>query len=53
VCPKPSNSAASLDRLIVCAVEAADVGYGTDLSPEVAAALPELLDAILIDLDRN
>jgi hydrogenase maturation protease len=40
------------DRLIVYAVEAADVGFGTDLSPEVAAALPELLDAVLTDLER-
>jgi hydrogenase maturation protease len=40
-------------RLIVYAVEAADVGFGTDLSPEVAAALPELLDAVLTDLERS
>lgn len=38
------------DRLIVYAVEAADVGDGADLSPAVAAALPELLDAVLTDL---
>lgn len=38
------------DRLIVYAVEAANVGEGTELSPAVAGALPELLDAILTDL---
>ncbi len=38
------------DRLIVYAVEAANVSDGTDLSPAVAAALPELLDAVLTDL---
>ena len=37
-------------KLIVYAVEAADLGAGSDLSPAVAAALPELLDAILTDL---
>jgi hydrogenase maturation protease len=41
------------ERLIVYAVEAADVGYGTELSPEVAGALPELLDAVLTDLERS
>ena len=41
------------ERLIVYAVEAADVGYGTDLSPAVAAALPELLDAVRIDLEHE
>ncbi len=41
------------DHLIVYAVEAADVGFGTELSPEVAAALPELLDAIRTDLERS
>jgi hydrogenase maturation protease len=41
------------ERLVVYAVEAADVGFGTELSPEVAAALPELLDAVLTDLERR
>jgi hydrogenase maturation protease len=41
------------DRLLVYAVEAADVGYGTELSPAVAAALPELLDAVLTDLEKG
>jgi hydrogenase maturation protease len=38
------------ERLIIDAVEAADVGHGTGPSPAVAATLPELLDAILADL---
>jgi len=38
------------DRLIAYAVEAADLGDGTELSPAVAAALPELLDAVLTDI---
>ena len=29
---------------------AADVGFGTDLTPEVAAALPALLDGVLADI---
>lgn len=37
-------------RMLVYAVEAADVGLGTGLSPEVAAALPDLVDAVLADL---
>ncbi|HEU5469298.1 MAG TPA: hydrogenase maturation protease [Actinophytocola sp.] len=37
-------------RLIVYAVEAADIGFGIDLTPEVAAALPALLDAVLTDV---
>ena len=40
-------------RLIVYAVEAADLGHGTGLSPAVAATLPELLDAILADLETG
>lgn len=40
------------DHLIVYAVEAADVGDGTELSPAVAAAIPELLDAVITDLER-
>lgn len=38
------------DRLIVYAVEASDVAFGTDLSAPVAAALPRLLDAVLGEL---
>lgn len=37
-------------RLVVYAVEAADVAFGTDLSVPVAAALPRLIDAVLTDL---
>jgi hydrogenase maturation protease len=38
------------DRLVVYAVEAADVAFGTDLSGPVAAALPGLVDAVLAEL---
>jgi hydrogenase maturation protease len=38
------------DRLIVHAVEAADVGYGTGLTPAVAAAADTLAAAVLRDL---
>lgn len=37
-------------RLIVYAVEAADVSFGTDFSAPVAAALPRLVDAVLTEL---
>lgn len=38
------------ERLVVYAVEAADVGFGTELSPSVAAALPRLVDAVVSEL---
>jgi hydrogenase maturation protease len=38
-------------RLVVLAVEAADVGFGVGLSPAVAAAIPEAL-ALLDELTR-
>jgi hydrogenase maturation protease len=38
------------DRLVVFAVEATDVAFGTDLSAPVAAALPRLVDAVLSEL---
>ena len=37
-------------RMLVYAVEAADVSLGTGLSPDVTAALPDLVDAVLADL---
>jgi hydrogenase maturation protease len=37
-------------KLVVFAVEAADVSFGTDLSPAVAATLPRLVAAVLSDL---
>ncbi|MBP2472076.1 hydrogenase maturation protease [Crossiella equi] len=40
------------ERLVVYAVEAAHLGFGTTLSPEVAAALPELLRQVLDELDQ-
>lgn len=33
-------------RVVVVSVDVADTGYGTGLSPAVAAALPEVLDAV-------
>jgi hydrogenase maturation protease len=41
------------DRLVVYAVEAADLGFGTELSREVAAALPGLVSAVLAELDSG
>ncbi|HET6211166.1 MAG TPA: hydrogenase maturation protease [Jatrophihabitans sp.] len=38
------------DRLVVYAVEAADLGFGLGLSPAVAAAVPELVRAVLAEL---
>lgn len=37
-------------RLVVLAVEAADLGFGLGLSPAVAACLPELTRAVQIEL---
>ncbi len=46
--------AAALDRLpralVVLGVEAADVGVGPGLSPQVAAAIPALVGAVLAEL---
>jgi len=39
-------------RLVVFAVEAADIGFGTQLSPAVAAAVPELVRAVLTEVNR-
>jgi hydrogenase maturation protease len=38
------------DRLVVYAVEAAELGFGTELSGPVTAALPRVLDAVLAEL---
>jgi hydrogenase maturation protease len=37
-------------RLVILAVEAADVGFGVGLSPAVAAAVPAVIDAVLAEL---
>jgi hydrogenase maturation protease len=37
-------------RLVVMAVEAADIGFGVGLSPAVAACLPELTRAVLAEV---
>jgi Ni,Fe-hydrogenase maturation factor len=36
-------------RLIAFGVEAADIGFGPGLSPAVAAAVPELVQAVLAE----
>lgn len=38
------------ERLVVFAVEAADIGYGEHLSQPVSASLPELTQAVLAEL---
>jgi hydrogenase maturation protease len=52
--PDAVRLAQAVDRLpqqlVVYAVEAADVSFGTELSPVVAAALPRLVDAVVSDL---
>lgn len=52
--PEAIQLAAVLDRLpervIVHTVEADELGYGTGLSPAVAAAVPHVADAVLADL---
>jgi len=40
------------DRLVVFTVDTADIGDGVGLTPAVAAAVPEVVDAILAELDR-
>jgi len=55
--PDALRLAAALDRLpgrlLVFAVEAADVGFGTELTTPVAAALPRLVEAVLGELLAN
>jgi len=41
------------DRLVVFTVDTADVGNGVGLTPAVAAAVPEVVDAILAELARR
>ena len=40
------------DRLVVFTVDVADVGQGPGLTPAVAAAVPEAVEAILAELHR-
>ncbi|GAB3899611.1 hydrogenase maturation protease [Kibdelosporangium lantanae] len=40
-------------RLVVLAVEAAELGFGTDPSPDVAAALPGLVSAVLREIGEE
>jgi hydrogenase maturation protease len=39
------------ERLVVFAVEAGDIGYGSQLSEAVAASLPDLTRAVLAELE--
>lgn len=41
------------DRLVVYAIEAADVGMGDGLSPEVAKGVHETADRVAAELDRT
>jgi hydrogenase maturation protease len=41
------------ERLVVFAVEAADIGYGEQLSQPVSASLPELTQAVIAELKRT
>lgn len=40
------------DTLVVFAVEAASLELGTGLSPQVTAAMPEVVEAVLAELNR-
>jgi hydrogenase maturation protease len=41
------------ERLVVFAVEAADIGYGEHLSQPVSDSLPELIEAVRAELERT
>lgn len=53
--PEAIQLAEALDRaparLVVLAVEAADLGFGAGLSPEVADAVPQVVAAVLAELN--
>jgi hydrogenase maturation protease len=55
--PEAIQLAEALDRaprrLVVYAVEAADLGFGDTLSPAVAAAVPGVVDAVLGELRQD
>jgi hydrogenase maturation protease len=38
------------ERLVAFGVEITDIGFGPGLSPEVAAAVPEVVQAVLAEL---
>jgi len=40
-------------KLVVFTVDVADVGHGVTLTPAVAAAVPEVIEAILAELQRD
>ena len=41
------------DRLVVFTVEAAEVGHGVGLTPQVAAAVPEVLTALIAEISNT
>ncbi len=49
----PRHWTARHQRLIVFAVEAADIGFGPGLSAAVGACLPELTQAVLAELEAD
>jgi hydrogenase maturation protease len=54
--PEAVRLAEVLDRapceLVVYAVEAADIGFGTELSPAVSSAIPAVVRSVLAELRR-
>ena len=55
-CRRPTRSAKRLARypqkLVVFTVDIADVSHGVGLTPAVAAAVPEVVEAVLEELGR-
>jgi hydrogenase maturation protease len=41
------------DRLVVFTVETADVGHGVGLTPQVSSAVPDVVAAVLAEIDRG
>jgi hydrogenase maturation protease len=41
------------DRLVVFTVETVDVGHGVGLTPQVSAAVPDVIAAALAEIDRG
>lgn len=41
------------DRLVVFTVETAEVGHGVGLTPQVSAAVPDVVTAALAEIDRG
>jgi|GEM_PF-3968031 hydrogenase maturation protease len=41
------------ERLVVFTVETADVGHGVGMTPQVSAAVPDVIAATLAEIDRG